>query len=537
MLRDAAQPDVREILGKLPETLDETYLRVLENIDESNQEHACLLLHFLAVAVRPLRVEELVEILAFDFAAAQGGIPKFRPNWRLKDQEEAVLSICSILVTIVDKGGSRVVQFSHFSVKEFLTSDRLATFTGNLSTYHILPRLAHTTLAQACLGLLLHLDDRNENKSVKESPLAEYAARHWVAHARFDNVASHLIDGMGRLFEQEKPHFSTWIGLYNIDAESGGKFPFEFPSPLYYSALCGVQDLVRRIIIEYPQDVNAIAGSFEFPLVAALCKKHFQVAELLLEHGGSVHVRNKRQQTVLHVALDQHDEVSLDAVLFILRHGADVNAQSDDLWTPLHLAVITEKLSFTRALLDHQADVNSRNDQGQSPLHLLARLGTSQGEDDGSDIVKLLLERGANVDEKDNNNATPLHFACYKKKLNIVRVLLDHGAKVDAESNRGETPLQLALSQRGGHEAEDGIGVAKLLLEYGAEAYGRNTYYISASDLACCFGNEKIGQVLLVDGGKFIADNRDQTAFWLWIEGECYSLELSSGGLHIFPRV
>ena len=538
-LHHVGQAHVRAVLERLPETLDETYARVLNNIKEDNRAHARRLLHCLAVAARPLSVEELAEILAFDFDAAHGGIPTFHENWRPEDPEEAILSICSSLVTIVDNWGSRVVKFSHMSVKEFLTSDRLATSTEDFSTYHILPGPAHTILAQACLGLLLHLYDDFDYDNWSDRyrcPLVGYAARHWVAHAQFEDVASHLKDGMVHLFDLDMPHFVVWTRIYDIDAESVGIFPSEKASPLYYSALCGFYDLVYHIGIKHPQNVNAIAGSFEFPLVAAICHGHFQVAELLLAHGGSVHVRNKRQETVLHIALTWSN-VSLDAVQFLLEHGADVNSQSDDLWTPLHIAVLNEWLSVARMLLDHQADVNSRNRDGQSPLHLLSSLGTSQGEDDGSDIAKLLLECGANVDEKDKDNATPLHLASYNKNLKIVRVLLDHGANADVEKNRGETPLQLALTRRDTHDAEDNIGVARLLLEHGAEAYGRDKYHISTSDLACCFGNEKVGQVLLVDERKFMADNRDQTAFWLWIEGEYHSPDHIFGGLHILPRV
>ncbi|KAH9173659.1 hypothetical protein EDB89DRAFT_681998 [Lactarius sanguifluus] len=93
-LRRSAQRNIRGILEKLPKTLDETYERVLKDINEDNREHARHLLHCLAVANRPLRVEELAEILAFDFDNVQGGIPKFHADWRWKDQEEAVLSTC-----------------------------------------------------------------------------------------------------------------------------------------------------------------------------------------------------------------------------------------------------------------------------------------------------------------------------------------------------------------------------------------------------------------------------------------------------------
>jgi hypothetical protein len=119
------------ILEELPETLDETYKRVLKEINKANREHARRLLQCLTVALRPLRVEELAEVLAIDFdASAHGGIPQLNPKWRWADQHQAVLSTCSSLIAIVDNGDHQVVQFSHFSVKEYLTSDRLAFRVG-----------------------------------------------------------------------------------------------------------------------------------------------------------------------------------------------------------------------------------------------------------------------------------------------------------------------------------------------------------------------------------------------------------------------
>lgn len=105
------------------------------------------------VASRPLRVEELAEVLAFDFGA--GPIPRLTEDWRPNNLEETVLSTCSSLIVIVDICGSRVVEFSQFSVKEFLTSSRLSTRRHSISRYHVRISTAHTTVAQACLGALL----------------------------------------------------------------------------------------------------------------------------------------------------------------------------------------------------------------------------------------------------------------------------------------------------------------------------------------------------------------------------------------------
>ena len=136
ILRHCLPPSVRHTLDELPESLDETYERVLKEIKKPNRDHARRLLQCLVVAIRPLHVEELAEVLAVDFDDAEG-IPKLKPNWRWEDQEQALLTSCSSLITIVETGYSRVVQFSHFSVKEFLTSARLATSSGDVSRYHI----------------------------------------------------------------------------------------------------------------------------------------------------------------------------------------------------------------------------------------------------------------------------------------------------------------------------------------------------------------------------------------------------------------
>jgi hypothetical protein len=131
------------------------------------------------VAARPLCVEELAEICALDFDEDEETTPKLIEGRRWEDSEEAVLSICSSLVVVVDTGHSRVVQFSHFSVKDFLTSDRLASYPGEISRFHIAPEAAHTTLAQACLATLLLFHDSLSNDQVEcNFPLARYASQH-----------------------------------------------------------------------------------------------------------------------------------------------------------------------------------------------------------------------------------------------------------------------------------------------------------------------------------------------------------------------
>jgi hypothetical protein len=95
---------------------------------------------------------------------------------------------------------------------------------------------------------------------------------------------------------------------------------------------------------------------------------------------------------------------------------------------------------------------------GQTPLSWAAEKGHEA-------IVKLLLERGAELETKDNNcGQTPLSWAAEKGHEAVVKLLLERGAELETKSNNSQTPLSLAA--REGHEV-----VVKLLLEKGAQDY------------------------------------------------------------------
>ncbi|KAN0130216.1 hypothetical protein V8E53_011973 [Lactarius tabidus] len=257
-LRQCLPSSLRRTLAELPESLDETYERIVKDIKKGNQADAYRMLQFLAVAIRPLSVAELAELLTFDFDAPdlEGGIPKLNSKWRWEDHEQAVLSTCSSLITIVPGRRSQLVQFSHFSVKEFLLSDRLVTSAKDISRYHIALEGANTLIAKACLGVLLRDPDGKSDVANSTSALALYAAVHWVAHA--------------------KPYFSSWIKLHNAgDAAWSTHFKNKIipeARPLYHAAFHGFREIVERLALNYPQYASAISGLGGTALHTSSCK-------------------------------------------------------------------------------------------------------------------------------------------------------------------------------------------------------------------------------------------------------------------------
>ena len=479
LLRQCLAPSVRRILAELPESLDDTYERILHEIPKSNRVHAHRLLQCLTVAVRPLRVEELAEVLAVEFDTTEG-IPKLSENLRWEDQEQAVLSACSSLIAVVNDGPSGVVQFAHFSVKEFLTSDRLATSRIDASRYHHIGlEAAHTIMAQACLGVLLCLDSHIDQARIKDFPLALYAANNFGDHVEFGDVLSHIQGGVSSLLDVDKPHFSALLWLRRR-LRQFQEHPAPLNStPLYYVTGFGFRGMTDYLISRRPEDISS-RGLYSTPLHAALYNEHAGVAQLLVEHCVDVDIRGLGDRTPLHLAVnfgqvevvrkligrdadiiarDSDGQTPLhlsaggsgthfDVARLLLEHGADVHAQDDKHSTPLHNASYFGCVEIVQLLLEHGANINERGKEGRTPLHRVMVSLRDTASDACFDTITLLLAHGADIDALDDHRDSPLHLSSHKGCIKALRILLEHGASVHLQNNDGKTPLQVA-SERG----------------------------------------------------------------------------------------
>ena len=437
-LQHCLPPSIRHTLKELPESLDGTYERVLREIKKPNRDLAHRFLQCLVVAIRPLRVEELAEVLAVDFDDGDG-TPKLNSSWQWEDHEQALLLSCSSLISIVknddhvdidgDDGDSRVVQFSHFSVKEFLTSPRLATPSRDVSRYHIDLEPSHTVMAQACLSVLLRDDGTEENGVGNSSSLAKYAAVHWVAHAQFQDVSSRVRYAMECLFDLDKPYFALWLRLYDVDMDLPTSPLYYFSDgqrldagSLYYAALCGFKSLIENLIIKYPHLVNATGGFYRTPALAALARRHLELARILHRNGSSVDLQGWGQCTPLHSAAQQGD---CEIIQVLLDWKLDTNAKCWNDQTPLHLALQNWAPNYFEAillLLENGANPNARRDDGLTPLHLASSQGTVE-------VARLLLEYGADVEAVTESGRTAFQVASEEGRDEITKLLSAHGAK------------------------------------------------------------------------------------------------------------
>ena len=450
-LRRCLSPRIRRVLDELPETLDETYERTLLDIDDENWTYAHRLFQCIVVAQRPLRAEELAEFLAFKLET--GGNLTFEGSWRPENPRDTVLSTCSSLITVVIVDGSPVIQFTHFSVKEYLTSSRIAE--GRVSRYYIPLEPAHLFVTQACLSILFQLDEHVTNRSIEEFPLARYAGQYWARHAAFGNVSSHIEDLMKRIFLPNSHHFANWVWIY--DTISYQRMLSKGPSlprraPLHYAAQHGFSELAEWLITTCSQDVNVSCSSFSTPLHVASSRGRLAVVKVLLKHRADINA-GQHGWTPLHLAscFGHHKVVRL-----LLEHGVDVDFKFSYGETALRLLSEGDgNPDVARVLLEYGADPNVRCISGRDSLYMALWKG-HQG------LAKPLLEHGADPNTRDDDGQILLHVSCRRGDLKVAQGLLELAVDINSRDNQGRTPLQVALQS--GNEQ-----VVQLLLQHGAK--------------------------------------------------------------------
>ena len=136
---------------------------------------------------------------------------------------------------------------------------------------------------------------------------------------------------------------------------------------MHYAVACGLNDVVKFLIVERSQDVNT-GGIYhdETPLILASQKGHYEVVRTLLEHGANTETPHIKYRSPLGAASYWgHVEV----VQLLLEHHADVNAQNHRRkYTALYWASRSGQLAVVRMLLEHGADVNAKRSNGRPAL-------------------------------------------------------------------------------------------------------------------------------------------------------------------------
>uniref|UniRef100_A0A7N8Y088 Euchromatic histone-lysine N-methyltransferase 2 n=1 Tax=Mastacembelus armatus TaxID=205130 RepID=A0A7N8Y088_9TELE len=205
-------------------------------------------------------------------------------------------------------------------------------------------------------------------------------------------------------------------------------------SALHAAAQRGLLEICY-MLVQAGAQVDAQDKDLRTPLLEAIINNHIEVAHYLVQNGACVYHVEEDGYTALHHAAKLG---SLEIVNMLLETGqVDVNAQDNGGWTPIIWAAEHKHVDVIKALLNRGADVTITDKELNVCLHWAAYAGSV-------DIAELVLNAGCSLSSVNMHGDTPLHIAAREGYLECVTLFLSRGADIDIMNREGDTPLTLA---------------------------------------------------------------------------------------------
>ncbi|KAL6792822.1 ankyrin repeat-containing domain protein [Trichoderma sp. SZMC 28012] len=252
-----------------------------------------------------------------------------------------------------------------------------------------------------------------------------------------------------------------------------------------------------RLLLEHGSDVNIGGGEFGSALQTVCArfipKTSNTLAQILLDYGADVNARGGRYGAALQAACVH----SPTTVQLLLDRGADVNAEGGEYGTALQAASALHSchLDLVQLLVDRGADVNANGGPYGSCLQIACSNGRVLRCEGGMDVIRTLLQRGADPLIHKGQYPNPYHSAAVhnlsfdeyvyphiKSSFQVdalLQLLLGHGAELNLVDDKRGTALHYVLSlvqdSSPSYRWQDGfetwwIGRVLFLLDHGADA-------------------------------------------------------------------
>ncbi|WP_342273365.1 ankyrin repeat domain-containing protein [Spiroplasma endosymbiont of Acasis viretata] len=275
--------------------------------------------------------------------------------------------------------------------------------------------------------------------------------------------------------------------LYVKNTKETTSIPTGFP--LHYAVDNGYFE-IAKLLLEKGADPNIKdVGGTPLQIAVSNFNNNIEIVKLLLENDADINIQNKYgNNTILDVLFknnkieiikeilikkiinDYNEKKYIDILLIYfskyndilsfkwLNENFKIDSNIEDKETfcsPLYYAVNNNNIEIVKLLLENDADINEQDINGSTPLHWAI-------ECNNIEIVKLLLENDADINEQDINGCAPLHWAIECNNIEIVKLLLENDADINAQEKSLATPLHLSIYT-------NNFDMIKLLLEKGAD--------------------------------------------------------------------
>lgn len=285
-------------------------------------------------------------------------------------------------------------------------------------------------------------------------------------------------------------------------------------TPVFVAAMNGREDVVRYLLSFHSEYVSIPDNEGRTPLCIACSKGHHGVVKLLLENKADISQCDWNNRSPLFLASAAG---YADIVLTLIQNKADINQRDEDGETPLYVASDIGHLETVRILVNKHADLNATNLRKCTPMYAACKRGFIKivkvlNENSASitqcnkwnssplfaacrygyiDIVRYLVENGRpNISDSDFSGTSPLLIACENGNTEIVDILIKSGAEINQPNQREKTPLHASAAE--GH-----IAIVKRLIHEGAIKTLTNSDNQTPLDLARKHSHTDIVKLLL----------------------------------------
>ena len=492
LYRQTTTRQVKKCLENLPTGLHDVYGRVLERIDQSSPQVRSMarrMLQWIACALRPLSVSELVDALAIEIDS-----DRLDPDDRIINPSRMIANCCGSLIEI--EKDKDIVRVAHASVQDFLIS---SLYTKEpYSALMVDPQDAHCMIARSCItylsfGSLTYVaagEDLNAalakfEQHFKRNGFLEYVSLHWWEHIERAGFDIDLCQTLLRFLRSEC-HMVHWLQIFHrLRGDNGSRLS----SP----AVGTVYDILHAFQVFDPKRQYMEIWNF---------------VERLQRPAGNRLLRWQQfmQSTECYWLPIQvagfFDFV--DTVQHELGQGVDVDARDCSGLTALSFAAQGDGVASVKLLLKNGADRDCQTSRyGRTPLMWIVKADfvsprvVASGEPYRS--ARVLLEAGANVDLQDEEERrTFLHHlsTAWKEtdyEVALVKLVLEYNPRsAGIRDYRGFTPLDLAVRKQSPR-------IAELLIKHGAPVDFQG-YWKRPIHHACTIGNLAVVSVLVAAG-------------------------------------
>ncbi|HWF10955.1 MAG TPA: ankyrin repeat domain-containing protein [Bryobacteraceae bacterium] len=261
-------------------------------------------------------------------------------------------------------------------------------------------------------------------------------------------------------------------------------------------------------------NINETAQDGTSPILVAVLNGHYTLANFLLVKGADPNLADGKGRAALYAAVDMRNlewstrpappekdpTTELDLIDALIAHGANLNARLtkkiplrgqpsfDGRWanmigaTPFWRAAQSDDVAVMKLLKEKGADVNLATSDHTTPLMVAAGVGWSDGQSHGSqaeapEALRLCMEWGGDINAKNDVGYTALHGAAFRGANEVVKLLVEKGARMDVKNQEGRLPVNMAegmhIGPGGWVEHEDTAALLRKLMAAGNPSAAR----------------------------------------------------------------